>query len=260
MKPKFSEETKAAMNAALEAAKISMHYLNREKSIREKAARNLVTIADVKCENKIKEILAKKFPDYGFLGEESPRVEKGAKFWAVDPIDGTHNYSARIPIFCHSIALVDGKTPILGVIYDPTRKEMYAAEKGKGACLNNEKIHVSKRKLLKDCIIGSGFPYSEGITREKTLKSISSLVGTTLGFRRLGSAALDLSYVASGLFDAIFFYELQPWDVAAGMLIVEEAGGIATDINGNRADVFSGHFAVSNSAIHSKLLEKLVRM
>lgn len=260
MKPKFSKETTAAIKAALEAAKISMDYFNKDKKIREKSARNLVTIADVECEKKIKDMLAKAFPDYGFLGEESGRVGKGSKFWAVDPIDGTHNYSARIPIFCHSIALVGGKMPILGVVYDPIRKEMYIAEKGKGAYLNNEKIHVSERNLLKDCIVGTGFPYSGGIKRENTLKSVSNLVGDTLGFRRMGSAALDLCYVASGLFDAIFFYELQPWDIAAGMLLVEEAGGMTTDINGKQANVFSGHFASSNSVIHAKLLEKLVRM
>jgi myo-inositol-1(or 4)-monophosphatase len=253
----FSAELEAARKAAESASEIALSYLNRDKGIKHKGLTDLVTIADVECEKRIKEMLSREFPDYGFLGEETGSGKDSDFMWVVDPIDGTNNFASNLPIFCHSIALVKGGKPLLGLVYLPVTGQFYFAEKGKGAYMDGSEIRVSEKSKLADCLIGMGFPYAADARREKTVKSVSNLVGKVLGIRRTGSAVIDLCYLASGYFGGVFFYELQPWDVAASMLLVQEAGGIVTDINGRKTDIFAGNFAASNNRVHKEFLSYL---
>jgi len=256
------KETRAAIKAAGEAGKIIMKHFKRKPSFMHKSsAVDLVTEADLEAEKKVKSILGKAFPDFGFLGEESGAEEgSNGRYWVVDPVDGTNNFAHRFPFFCVSIALVEEKKVGLGVIFDPAAKELFVAEKGKGAFLNGNRIRVSSTSRLIDSLVVTGFPYNERKLIDKTIKSISNLVGKTHGVRRMGSAALDLCYVASGRSDAFFEYELKPWDVAAGLIILGEAGGKLTTINNEKADLFSVNFIASNGKIHRELFEKLVRL
>ncbi|MCH7902876.1 inositol monophosphatase [archaeon] len=247
-------ELETAERACLEAGKIAMKYFQGDFQIRKKGKIDLVTDADVECEKKIKQIILNEYPNHSFMGEEGGTQGESENVWIVDPIDGTTNFSHGLDFFSHSIALVKGKEIVCGAVYNPVNKKLFTAINGQGAFLNRKKIEVSKIDSLIDSLIVTGFPYNDPALEKKVVSGITALRGNCQGIRRFGSAALDLCYVAQGVVDGFFEYSLYPWDVAAGILIVREAGGRVTDINGNEAKVGSGHYLASNSLLHKNIL------
>lgn len=204
---------------------------NRE-SIRYKGKNDLVSYVDITSERMITEHLMKVLPEAGILAEEEQNNKEGEIKWVIDPLDGTTNFIHNIPIYAVSIALLYKKALVLGVVYDPERDECFWALKGRGAYLNGSKIFCSGAKNLKGSIIGTGFPTRDFSRRKEYLNTLHDLMEISHGVRRMGSAALDLCYVACGRLDAFFEYNLKPWDVAAGALICMECGCRISDFKG----------------------------
>tara|TARA_Y100000310_G_scaffold345455_1_gene465188 strand:+ start:2567 stop:3337 length:771 start_codon:yes stop_codon:yes gene_type:complete len=250
-------EIEVAKKACVEAGKIAMKYFQGNFTVTKKGKIDLVTNADLECEQKIKKVIAAEYPTHSFLGEEEGKVGSDKNLWIIDPIDGTTNFAHGIDNFSHSVALVRDNEVICGVVYNPVQKKMFTAAKGQGAFLNGKKIVVSKTEKLIDSVIVTGFPYDDGELRASAVGSIKSLVGNCQGIRRFGSAALDFCFVAQGVFDGYYEYFLNPWDVAAGFLIAKEAGAKITDINGNDTTINSRHFIVTNEKIHEELRKHL---
>ena len=225
---------------------------------------DIVTAADTEAEAAIVAALLARFPEHHIVGEEGGG--QGAPpatapyHWFVDPIDGTVNFAAKLPHFCTSIALATpDREPLLGVIYDPTRRELFTAVKGQGAWLNGQPLRVTPTAELIDAVITSGFPYDKHTNPDNNLAEWAAFLQRIRGERRLGSAALDLSYVAAGRMDGYWEKDLKPWDVMAGMLIVREAGGVVTDYEGGccpqRED--RGRYVASNGLLHAEMLAVL---
>jgi myo-inositol-1(or 4)-monophosphatase len=220
-----------------------------------KEKHSLVTYVDKETEKMIVTQLKEIFPEAAFLTEEGTTEQLTGKeyTWVIDPLDGTTNFLQHIPVFCVSIALVKNGRPILGAIYDPMQNESFYAWKGGGAWMNGKRIQVSQTPLLSDAVIATGFPYAR-----KNISSLIVLLRLILeearGLRRLGSAALDLAYTACGRFDGYYEALINPWDVAAGILLVEEAGGLVTDMDGQLNPLYSPHILAGNPFIHEVLL------
>lgn len=253
-------ELETAKLACIKAGEIAMRHFRNGVGAKYKAERSIVTEADVKAEKKIKEIIAAEYPSHGFLGEEEGSHGDQKNLWIIDPIDGTTNFFHGVEQFAVSIACMKNGRHVCGCVYNPPLKRMYYAQAGKGAWLNREKIRVSRTAKIEESLLISGFPYEQSGMLEKTFKSMQALRGKCHDIRRFGSASMDMCYVAEGICDAFFEYTLNSWDVAAAMLIVREAGGRVTDINGNEATVDSGHFLASNGLIHDEMLAKLERV
>lgn len=256
--PSFVE---VAQQAAHAGGDILMQYLGRIKA-KEKGPKDLVTEADVASQKKIEEILLGAFPEHRFLGEEDTGKQQGGQSeyqWIVDPLDGTVNFVHGLPQFSVSIALVSPAGAVVGVVYDPILKECYVAETGKGATLNGEPIEVSDTTELQNCLAAASF--STGVHRgSPEIDRFVEVLVETRAVRRLGSAALNLCYVASGRLDAYWATGVKIWDVAAGMLILHEAGGYVTHISGAPFDPQNPKFAAAaNPQLHSKFLELLHR-
>ncbi len=245
------------IGACLEASKVALRNFRKDFSVVKKGKRDLVTSVDIACEEAIKSFILKFFPDASFLCEESGSEGSGRSFWVVDPIDGTTNFVHGIEFFSHSVAFFDGSKVVCGAVLNPVLNKSYYAEFGKGAFLNGSKLCVSSSGSLLDSLLITGFPYDSSSLERKTLESLGRLRGKCRDIRRFGSAALDLCLVAEGCADAFFEYNLNPWDVAAGLLIVREAGGKVTDINGKVAGIFSKSFVASNGLIHDFVLSNL---
>lgn len=226
-------------------------------SVRKKGTIDLVTEVDLECERMCRALVAERFPDHDILAEElgASSPAPGSRFrWIFDPLDGTTNYAHGLPIFCSSLGLeIDGRIDV-GAIYDPTRKELFTAERGQGAFLNGVRIRVSDTSALIDGLLVTGFPYDVHKRGPDLIGLFGAFLGRARAVRRLGSAALDLCYVASGRFDAFWEQLLKPWDVAAGGLILEEAGGHITGMDGTPFDLSAGHLVASNGAIHEEML------
>ncbi|MFH1624963.1 MAG: inositol monophosphatase family protein [Pseudomonadota bacterium] len=222
-----------AVNAAREAGRILRENLGKSIKIDFKGERNLVTDIDRASEKTIIEIIRKKYPDHRILTEES-QVKNGTSpyRWIIDPLDGTTNYAHGYPSFCVSIALERKGYVLLGVVYDPILEELFTAEKGNGASLNGGKISVSSTDTLAHSMLATGFPYDLRESQNNNLVHFNNFIMAAQAIRRPGSAALDLCYVAMGRFDGFWELKLSPWDVAAGSLIVGEAGGVVTDFRG----------------------------
>jgi len=219
---------------------------------------NLVTEVDRRAEAAIIEALSQAFPDHRILAEEGGEGSQQASpyQWVVDPLDGTTNFAHGFPAFCVSIALeVEGRI-VLGVVYDPLRQELFEAEAGHGAFLNGEKLRVSPVTTLDTSLLVTGFAYDQD-GRRSNLEHFSRLVLQAQGIRRTGSAAMDLCYVASGRIDGFWEMKLCPWDVAAGSLIVTEAGGLITDFAGRAFSIYGHETLASNSLIHQAMIEVL---
>ena len=252
------KEQSVAERACIEAGKVALKYFKGEFEVKHKGKIDLVTNADVECEQRIKKIISAEYPTHSFLGEEEGQQgEKSEYTWIIDPIDGTTNFSHGLDYFCHSIGLVKNGKIICGSVYNPVHKKLYSAYFGNGATLNGKKIHVSKVEKLIDSLLVTGFPYSAPEEESKTLRAIDSLRGNCHGIRRFGAAALDLCEVAQGSCDGFFEYVLKPWDVCAGILIVREAGGKVTNIIGEEANPYSNNFFASNSLLHEQVKEHL---
>jgi myo-inositol-1(or 4)-monophosphatase len=225
-----------------------------EAGVSSKSANNLVTHVDHTAEDRIVEALEKLLPNAGFIAEEGSGEQGTGLNWVIDPLDGTTNFVHGVPCYCISIALVDGTEPLLGVVHEVTRDERFTAWKGGGAYLNGKPIRVSARKELQDSLLATGFPYDDFGYEAEYMDLLRELMHRTRGIRRLGSAAADLAYVACGRFEAFYEYGLNPWDVAAGALLVEEAGGTVTDFTNGDDWLFGEELVASNGHIHTELI------
>lgn len=224
----FAEET------ARDAAQVLMKYFGTA-TVHEKSTQNLVTQADLESEKLVADAIHRRFPGHAMLGEEGQQATdlNGEHVWVVDPLDGTNNYAHGIPQFCVSIAYAQHGIVQVGAVYDPLRDELFVARRGCGATLNGQPIRVSETTELARGIFATGFFYDRGETMERTLASIGALFRRNIrGIRRMGAAALDLSWVGCGRFQGFFEYKLAPWDFAAAALVVEEAGGICCNRSG----------------------------
>src|SRR5438270_1673950 len=250
-----------AMSAiAREAGALLLPYFHQGLKIEYKGDADLVTAADRAAEKLIRERITQQFPSHDVLGEEQGLNDQGSEYrWYVDPLDGTTNFAHGYPVFCVSIGLehrASGKgTRIAGVVYDPTRDELFSAEQGKGAHLNGKPIRVSKIAQLKECLLATGFP-SHKRHKNPNIHFYHQITLRTHGVRRAGSAALDLCNVASGRFDGFWEFNLNPWDTAAGVLIVEEAGGKVTRFDGSLFVLDSRETLGSNGLLHDALLRE----
>ena len=252
--PKNSDFVPVAAEIAREAGALLMGYFRQRVKVEYKGEVDLVTIADRQSEALILERIRARWPNHDVIGEEGARVESGSDYrWYVDPLDGTTNFAHSFPVFCVSLSLEHKGQRIAGVIYDPTRDELFAAEQGSGAFLNGEKIHVSKISNLAECLVATGFP-SHKRHQNPNIFFYHQITLRTHGVRRAGSAALDLCCVAAGRFDAFWEFNLNPWDTAAGVLIVEEAGGRVSDFKAGPFRIDSRETLASNGLVHEALL------
>ncbi len=240
---------------AREAGALLMDHFARAVTIEYKGDVDLVTAADRASEKLIVERLRARWPGYGIVGEEGTRSDPGADYrWYVDPLDGTTNFAHGFPVFCVAIALVRKEEELVaGVLYDPTRNEMFSAERGEGATLNGRPIHVSKTARLAESILGTGFP-SHKRHQNPNIHFYHQITLRSHGLRRAGSAALDLANVACGRYDGFWEFNLNPWDTAAGVLLVQEAGGRVTRFDGSAFRIDSREVLATNSLIHQELL------
>lgn len=252
-----------AVEAALSAGRIHRTHFRHHPSIQKKGPIDLVTAADLAAERDFRDRVTRSFPGHAVLGEEAmgPPPATGARCrWILDPLDGTTNFAHGLALFCVSIALeIDGRVE-LAVVYDPMGEELFTAERGGGARLNGEPIRVSRQGELQDGLLCTGFPYSIREHRLRQVEVFAAFLERARAVRRLGSAALDLCYVAAGRFDGFWEEQLQAWDMAAGWLIVEEAGGRVTGYGGERLDLFGGgRIVASNGPLHGLMLEVIGR-
>ncbi|MFZ0762185.1 MAG: inositol monophosphatase family protein [Candidatus Sulfotelmatobacter sp.] len=251
---------------AREAGDLLMHYFHQHIKIEYKGDADLVTAADRAAEVLIRDRIRQQWPAHDVLGEEQGLSNQGSEYrWYVDPLDGTTNFAHGYPVFCVSLAL-EYQAPedrsagkpgrrIAAVVYDPTRDELFSAEPGRGAQLNGEAIHVSKTATLKESLLATGFP-SHKRHKNPNIYFYHQITLHTHGVRRAGSAALDLCNVAAGRFEGFWEFHLNPWDTAAGVLLVEEAGGKVTRFDGSPFEIDSRETVASNGLIHQALLEE----
>ena len=249
-----------AIETARDAGQILLEKFGRHINIQKKGEINLVTEADLASEALIIERIKSYYPKHAILAEESGEaVVMGPETswkWIIDPLDGTTNYAHGYPCFCVTIALEHEGEIVIGVTFDPTRNELFAAEKGQGATLNGKSIRVSPADKLGDALIVTGFPY-DFKTRPAFARHLTEFLLQSRGVRRDGSAAIDMAYVACGRFDGFWEEGLNPWDVAAGKLLIEEAGGQLSYYDGSPLSVYKPPICASNGRIHSQMLDVL---
>jgi len=245
------------LQAFQSAGTLIRHSITRQKTITKKGEIDLVTEIDCAAEKRIIKIISKAFPSHSFLCEESAATGQSKHRWIIDPIDGTTNFAHSLPICSVSIAYEENGIIRMGGVYDPVREELFFAEKGKGAFLNGKKIKVSKTKKLNDALLATGFPYDRRKDPDKYLRVFREFLMQAQEIRRLGSAALDLCYVACGRFDGYWEAKLNPWDKAAGMLILKEAGGKLSDYSGNPLTLAEPTIVASNGSLHKAILQTL---
>lgn len=254
----MKQERTVAFRAALEAGGLIKERMGNIASIDYKSAFNLVTDVDKASETLILEIIQGSFPDDAILAEESGASKaRSARRWLIDPLDGTTNYAHSYPFFCVSIGLEQDGEMVLGVIYDPVRDELFYALKGEGAFLNDEKIKVSTIDQVENSLLVTGFPPDSRGADINNMIEFKTFTNLSHGVRRDGSAALDLAYVATGRTEGFWEKRLAAWDVGAGSLIVEEAGGRVTDLEGHKLDVDKGFILATNGLIHDQTLRVL---
>jgi myo-inositol-1(or 4)-monophosphatase len=244
---------------AREAGALLLEYFHSKLKIEYKGEADLVTAADRASEALIRDRISREFPSHDVLGEEQGLNDRGSEYrWYVDPLDGTTNFAHGYPVFCVSLALerrAATTSRVAAVVYDPTRDELFSAEQGGGAHLNGRPIHVSKTSQLKECLVATGFP-SHKRHKNPNIFFYHQITLRTHGVRRAGSAALDLCTVACGRFDGFWEFNLNPWDTAAGVLIVEEAGGKVTRFDGSPFQLDSKETLASNALVHDALLDE----
>jgi myo-inositol-1(or 4)-monophosphatase len=234
-----------------------MEYFRQRVTVEYKGEADLVTVADRKSELLIRERLCERWPSFDILGEEGGLQDTGSDYrWYVDPLDGTTNFAHGFPVFCVSMGLEYKGERIAGVVYDPTRDELFAAERGGGAFLNQQPIRVSKVAKLAECLVATGFP-SHKRHKNPNIFFYHQITLHTHGVRRAGSAALDLCYVACGRLDGFWEFNLNPWDTAAGVLMVQEAGGKVSDFKGGPFQLDSRETLASNGLVHQALLHEI---
>jgi len=241
---------------AREAGALLMKYFIQRVKVEYKGDVDLVTVADRESEALILGKIRARWPNHDVVGEEGTRLESGSDYrWYVDPLDGTTNFAHGYPVFCVSLAIDYKGDRIAGVVFDPTRNEMFVAERGKGAFLNGEKIRVSVIKNLGECLLATGFP-SHKRHKNPNIHFYHQITLRTHGVRRAGSAALDLCSVAAGRFDGFWEFNLNPWDTAAGVLLVQEAGGRVSTFSDGPFQLNSRETLASNGLVHEALLNE----
>lgn len=260
-------QTRGFLDRAVKAVQMAGHVVLgnlgqiSKQDIDQKQASDFVTRVDRESEEIIIGTLRNAFPDHHFLAEESSKeAATDAYRWIIDPLDGTTNYIHQYPIFSLSIALEYRGEIILGVVYDPLRKELFTAEKGKGTFLNKRPVRISPIQSLKDALVTTGFPFRRKEFIDVYLRLFKAVFQKTSDLRRAGSAALDLSYLACGRCEGFFEIGLSTWDVAAGHILIREAGGIVTDFGGGHEHVKTGNVVAGNPAVHGQLLKEVKRV
>ncbi len=248
-----------AIRAARKAGDIINRNIDRVNEIRvgSKGPHDFVTEIDQRAEAAIVEIIQRAYPEHGILAEEGTRIESQDYEWIIDPLDGTTNFIHAVPSLAVSIGVRRQNRLEHAVVYDPLRNELFTASRGGGAHLNDRRLRVSQRRDLDDSLIATGFPFRDFSYLDEYLAIFKNLMQKTAGLRRAGSAALDLAYVAAGRYDGFWEFHLKPWDVAAGALLIQEAGGLATDFHGEQDFLQSGNIVAGNLRIHALLLQHI---
>lgn len=251
-------EINMAIEAAHRAGQVLREHYNKPHQVSFKGVIDMVTEMDHESERLVTEILRGVFPDYGILGEEGVKsTDVYPCRWIIDPLDGTTNYKNNYPLFGVSIALEKQGEIVLGVVYNPLLNEMFSAEKGKGATLNGSAIHVTETAELGKSLVATGFPYDAWTSPANNCAELERFVKSTISLRSDGSAALDLCHIACGRLDGYWELDLEPWDMAAGALIVQEAGGMVTQVNGKPFSHLERSILANNGLIHQEMVEKL---
>ncbi len=246
---------KVAKEAALKAGKMLRENFDETREVSFKGEIDLVTHFDSLSQSLIHKYISSRFPEHDFLAEEGLRREKGAEYrWLIDPLDGTTNFAHKFPVFCISIALERNQETELGVVYDPLRNEMFWAEVGQGAFLNDKKITVSSVNDLDKSLVATGFPYDIRESEVNNIDHFNNFAIRVQAIRRCGSAAMDLCYVACGRFDGFWELKLNSWDVAAGVLIVKEAGGRISDFQDKEYSIYGSETLATNGLIHQQMV------
>ena len=254
------------LTTAVKAARRAGNIINRGArdidllTVTAKGPKDFVSEIDHAAEAAIVETLHAAYPDHAILAEEGTGREKNANadyVWIIDPLDGTTNFLHGFPQYCVSIALSHRGTVTQGVIYDPVRNDLFTASRGRGAFLNDRRIRVSRRQHLRECLIGTGFPFRDGAHLDTYLKMMRTMVEQAAGIRRPGAAALDLAYVAAGYYDGFFEIGLNPWDVAAGSLLVLESGGLIGDLAGEGDYVYGGEVIAATPKVFAQMVKML---
>jgi myo-inositol-1(or 4)-monophosphatase len=251
------------LNIAVRAARTAGDIIQRSSenidrlTIYNKSKNDFVTEVDRMAEQEIINIIKNAYPDHSILAEESGEQKGNDHTWIIDPLDGTTNFLHGYPQYCVSIALKNKDKIEVGVIYDPLRDELFTAEKGGGAMLNNRRIRVSKQINLSTALLGTGFPFKFPQHLDTYLDMFKALTPITAGIRRGGSAALDLAYLAAGRLDGFWEIGLKPWDIAAGVLLIQEAGGVVTDFSFNSQYLNSGNIITGNLKMHQAIYQTI---
>jgi len=252
------------LNIAVRAARRAGAIINRAAldsgglRVTSKRAKDFVTQVDHAAEEAIIDIVHKSYPEHGLLAEESGAAKSDAEFiWIIDPLDGTTNFIHGFPQYCVSIGIQQRGALAHAVIYDPVKNELFTASKGRGAFLNDRRIRVSALARFADALVGTGFPFKEVTRLELYTRQLQTMMKTCAGVRRAGAAALDLAYVACGRLDAFWELGLSPWDMAAGALLIQEAGGLVADLEGEQTYMHSGDIAAATPKLFTALLEAL---
>lgn len=250
-----------AVRAARAAGDLIVRYVDRVDSlnISPKGRNDFVSEVDRKAEQEIVGILRKAYPGHAFLGEEGGRhgLPKGEYTWVIDPLDGTTNFLHGFPQFAVSIALIHKGQIECGVVYDPMRQELFTAKRGGGAALENRRLRVTGQKTFTGALLGTGFPFKDQRHNDAYFSMFRELMKDTAGIRRAGSAALDLAWVACGRMDGFWEIGLMPWDMAAGVLMILEAGGIVTDFEGGEKYLETGNILTANPKLHALMHEAI---
>lgn len=258
MSKDYRQFLKTAIKAARAAGAIQMRSYEKKHRIGFKGEINLVTEVDKACEEKILKILRRDFPGHDVLTEETGAHSKGSDYkWIIDPLDGTTNYAHGYPCFAASIALLYKESPIVGVVYDPNLDNLFWAARGRGARRNKTRIRVSKERDLKRTLLATGFAYDVHKTRDDNIDHFTNFIKKAQAVRRDGAAAIDVCYVACGRYDGFWEMGLKAWDIAAAVLILEEAGGRSTMFSGDSLDVYGDNIVCSNGLIHQEMLKVL---
>jgi myo-inositol-1(or 4)-monophosphatase len=246
-----------AVEGALACGQIHRKFFRSGLEIHKKGRIDLVTAADLAAEEAFRAIVGRRFPDHVVIGEETahaPELRDSPRQWIIDPVDGTTNFAHGVALFSVSIAFRMNGVILAGVVYDPIGQELFTAERGFGARLNGQPLRVTGTAELVDAVLCTGFPYTVREERRRQVDVFAAFLDEARAVRRLGSAALDLAYVAAGRFDGFWEERLHAWDIAAGVLLIEEAGGTVTNMDGGPLDVFAGHVVATNGPLHEPML------
>ena len=250
-----------AVRSVREGGRVILMYFNQLDRLEysSKGRNDYVSQADVEAERAVLDVLTRAYPDHGIIAEESGKREGSEYTWIIDPLDGTTNFLHGFPMFAVSVAVKRAGVLEHGVVYDPLHDEMFTASRGEGAQLNGKRIRVSTTRKLAPSLLGTGFPFRDLGIIEPWMRSFQSLLPKTSGIRRAGAAALDLAYVAAGRLDGFWEFGLKPWDMAAGALLIREAGGLVADVSGGQDFLESGNLVSANPLIFEEFRKIVAR-